>query len=128
MMKEFDPTKPVQTRSGRPARIVSTKGPKAYPLIVVITRFDGSESVVYRTIKGLTYDAGMPLANDLVNVPNKKTLYALLTYSGYLGKEGSIALASLRVKPPIIDSPYLQLDYEDDVLVNVTVIKQGEES
>lgn len=67
----FDPTKPVQTREGQPARIVSAKGGGYYPLLVVIDRGDGSEYISRRTLEGKLPHAPYESDLDLVNVPEE---------------------------------------------------------
>lgn len=69
----LDRTKPIQTRDGRPVRIITwTEGSKLYPIV----GFVGDENVPEswtaegEFIVGQTYEGG----NDLVNVPPKQTV------------------------------------------------------
>ena len=72
----FDPTKPVQTRDGRKARIVSDRlSGGAHKFIAIITHENGCEN-------GYTYDEGgyyyclsNPCGLDLVNVPEKREMW-----------------------------------------------------
>lgn len=71
----FDPTKPVQTRSGRPARIVCTDRAGDDPILALVgTDKNGSIEVphVYR-LDGTRN--GFPPYFDLVNVPEVTVTY-----------------------------------------------------
>lgn len=66
---QFDPTKPVQTRSGKPARILATDLAGRMPLVAAVPAFYGSGEAVHRYYadgRASRYDE-QPL--DLVNVP-----------------------------------------------------------
>lgn len=73
-MKKLDLTKPVQTRDGRAARIVSTnlRGP-CYTIGALVTDENGKEDFQAYTLDG-AFGAGAEIPNDwdLVNVPEKK--------------------------------------------------------
>ena len=75
MSKPFDPTKPVQTRDGRPARIVAQGLKSHYSIIAVITEPDGGERAITHTAEGV-YRSGSsePGLNDLINVPEKRRI------------------------------------------------------
>jgi hypothetical protein len=66
---KIDLTKPVQTRDGRPARVVSEKGVGAFPVLALITAPDGSEHILRYTPAGNIMLAPGQSADDLVNVP-----------------------------------------------------------
>jgi hypothetical protein len=66
---KFDLSKPVQTRDGRPARIVSEKGAGAFPIMAVVTGEDGTEHITRHTLAGSSTMAPSTDKNDLVNVP-----------------------------------------------------------
>jgi hypothetical protein len=72
MTKPFDPTKPVQTRDGRKARIICTdrKWNDKYPLVALVTSAAGEEYVVaYRTNgKYIFTDKD---EDDLINIPEQ---------------------------------------------------------
>lgn len=75
----FDPTKPVQTRNGKKARILATdlKGSGGTSICAVITLPDGQETCV------MYWSRGHYLSNgdhdwDLVNVPEEKTSRMML--------------------------------------------------
>lgn len=71
MTKKFDPTKPVQTRDGRKARIICTDvNHKFYPIMALVQDFDGSEYAVSFTVDGCALHQGDDeLPKDLVNTP-----------------------------------------------------------
>ena len=65
----FDPTKPVQTRDGRKARILCTdiKGWNK-PIVAAISRRDGSEFITNHNLNGQLAATEESLT-DLVNIP-----------------------------------------------------------
>lgn len=71
MTKTFDPTKPVETRDGREARIISTNGLCGRPIIAVVETqgMKPREGVFSFTTSGMSVDPGGPL--DLINVVEK---------------------------------------------------------
>lgn len=77
MTKPFDPTKPVQTRDGRAARIICTdlKGTPGASIVALITEKQGHE-VTYTVSDNGTFwwnrDAPGSV-NDLVNIPTKRS-------------------------------------------------------
>lgn len=71
--KPFDPTKPVQTRDGRAARILATDAKNAcYPIIAVIQTSAGEKPQSY-TLEG-RFCFGVTDDTDLVNVPEGRVL------------------------------------------------------
>jgi hypothetical protein len=69
----FDPTKPVQTRDGRDARILATDGRcEDAPLIVEVVDHDGRWKVDVRRADGRATWHGPN--DDLVNAPEKRRL------------------------------------------------------
>jgi len=73
-MKPFDPTKPVQTRSGRKTRIICTnKEGNDYPIVALITSDSGAEQMESFTANGRQYVNRDSLI-DLVNIPEKHTV------------------------------------------------------
>lgn len=71
MTKKFDPTKPVQTRDGRKARIICTDvNDKYYPIMALVEDSDGTEYAVSSTVDGhARYQRDGELPQDLVNIP-----------------------------------------------------------
>lgn len=68
---KFDPTKPVQTRNGRKARIICTDLKSLfneYPIIAAVELGDGTESPFEYTIEGSIYK-GNSSSLDLINAP-----------------------------------------------------------
>lgn len=71
---KFDPTKPVQTKSGKPARILATDRKNSkYPIIALVTYPAGGEEVESFRPNGIFYGDASPSERDLVNVPEKRT-------------------------------------------------------
>lgn len=75
--KTFDPTKPVQTRDGRKARIICTdrKGTE-YPIIALVEDEDGEEGDYAFSATGSYWDSGEEMVDDLINIPEREVLYA----------------------------------------------------
>jgi hypothetical protein len=79
----FDPTKPVQTRSGMPARIICTD--RADPIIPIIALYktpEGCEGVIHCKKDG-SYSLSRSIGQsnfDLVNVPETVVEYYLSYY------------------------------------------------
>lgn len=71
-MKLFDPTKPVQTRDGKPARILCTdfkSNDHDLPIAAAVMLEYGNEAVCFYTVSGLFHDNALFSSLDLVNVP-----------------------------------------------------------
>jgi hypothetical protein len=70
---KFDPTKPVQTRDGRKARIICTDAKGGNPIVALRTSENGKYEVME-----LYYEDGRCQASspgcDLINIPEKRTL------------------------------------------------------
>ncbi len=64
----LDFNKPVQTRDGRPAKIVSTNLAGLYPIGLIVTNKDGTESFDTVDLRGRAY-APEETPGDLVNTP-----------------------------------------------------------
>ncbi len=78
MGKKLNLDKPVQTRDGRPARILATDRltPGIFKLIALITTSTGIEQCEAYTVEGKFYDDDLEESRDLVNVPEVKVFYA----------------------------------------------------
>jgi hypothetical protein len=90
MDKIFDPSLPVQTRDGKPARIVCTDRlcNGGHRLVVLIQHKGGSEHVESRSITGLVLEGHLaPL--DLINIPTKLVrwfnIYEIGSHRQFLG-------------------------------------------
>ena len=80
-MTKFDPTKPVQTRDGRKARILCTDRVCKYPIVALVTRSGSNiEDVLGFTNEGFWNVKECP--DDLINIPEKKTGYIAITKGG----------------------------------------------
>jgi len=68
--REFDPTKPVQTRGGHKARIICTdrKNAVSFPIIALVDDGEGYEETKSYTKGGRHYAGGNQSPYDLVNV------------------------------------------------------------
>ena len=77
--KNFDPTKPVQTRDGRKVRIVDTnyKGNARRPILAIITEDDHTE-ICHTFNKDGSSLPDMTRDLDLINIPEKYTLWVNL--------------------------------------------------
>jgi hypothetical protein len=72
-MKAFDPTKPVQTRDGRPARILCTdRASPLYPIVALVRTEKGGEVSHYVTETGQSWRDEQESGSDLVNIPEKR--------------------------------------------------------
>lgn len=69
--RPFDPSKPVRTRDGRPARIICTdlRHPR-FSIVALAQRHDGTEDFLLCTADG-SISLPCPSENDLVNVHEK---------------------------------------------------------
>lgn len=70
--KCFDPTKPVQTRDGRKARILITDLQNQTPIVAAITSECDVENAYHYGIKGNFCDMDIEHRYDLVNIPQKR--------------------------------------------------------
>lgn len=78
MSKPFDLTKPVQTRDGRPARIICTdKVGFGCPILALVTN-GGQEEVATYTEAGKYLSDDDVSGSDLVNIPQKVTKYGVM--------------------------------------------------
>lgn len=67
----FDPTKPVQTRDGRPARIIATGLLQTQPILAVITYTAGERSEVFNKDGSYLFVSDNCNGMDLINIPRK---------------------------------------------------------
>ncbi len=80
----FDPAKPVQTRDGRPARIVCTDTKSGNPILALVTLKDGQEVPMQFSTNGQTYKREEG-AFDLINIPETRTLYVHAYHDNAVG-------------------------------------------
>ncbi len=71
MTKPFDPSKPVQTRDGRKARIIATDRQGHEPLIALVTEPQGHECIYAFQPSGVCHPRAPGHADDLVNIVEK---------------------------------------------------------
>lgn len=117
----FDPTKPVQTRDGRKARIICTDKKGAYPIVAVV-EFGLKEEFAY------SYTAiGSSINNsclDLVNIPERTSTWQNV-YKKVRGrspteqpsKAASISSASHAAGVSSDLVGFIRRDFEDGVFV-----------
>jgi hypothetical protein len=79
-MSKFDPTKPVQTRDGRKARILCTNAVGTHPIIAAVNSSDGvCEYPIQVQDDGKVYSGESK--SDLVNVPQEITIWFNVYYN-----------------------------------------------
>lgn len=112
-MKPFDPTKPVQTRDGRKARIVCTDAKSEYPIVALVLE-NGVEEHSRHTICGHWWSSKMDCNNDLVNIPikHKRTIF-LNVYKDYIVTHESEYKAKASISPGIIASIKFEIEFEE---------------
>ena len=71
----FDPTKPVRTRDGKPARIIATDLKSDHPIVAAVKDKNGDEYHYGYTKNGHWIDDSYEGAIDLVNIPEKHELW-----------------------------------------------------
>lgn len=74
-MAEFDPTKPVQTRDGRPARIICTDRKHSRDVIVALVTTDTGEERIYDFSEAGFFLSYQESGVDLVNIPARRHEY-----------------------------------------------------
>lgn len=81
MTKPFDPTKPVQTKDGKPARIICTDRLDSSIPIVALINFNRAEGLMcYRSDGTVLGDSQSNL--NLVNIPDITKQYRIVTKKG----------------------------------------------
>jgi len=87
----FDPTKPVQTRDGRKARIICTDANNHQPIVALITEQDGHEYTRDYTKDGFYFMCSEQSSSDLINIPERRIMwtnvYTLYADSNYPTRE-----------------------------------------
>lgn len=128
MSKIFDPTKPVETRDGRKARILCTDriDDCGRSLVALVLSENEGYEIVYRFGLDGQYDHSRQLGIDLVNIPVVRKMYAyqykpenkhpwvgtLCSTQGLVDKQ-SCSKATRQM---------LEFTYTDDVLTGVELI------
>lgn len=119
---KLDITKPVQTRDGRPVRILCTDKKGNYPVVGLVTNNDGSETVNSYRHDGVYYSAGVSDA-DLVNAPERKERW-LNMYPPSLGHSVYPEFCTVRTAADKQAGPnrigILHIVYEDDKVISTS--------
>ena len=79
-MTKLDLTKPVQTRDGRPVRILCMDRKSKYPIVGLVLKKDGSETTESWLADGGYHYPACIGENDLINVPPKPVKYFVNVY------------------------------------------------
>lgn len=90
-MKPLDLSKPVQTRDGRPARIVSTNMWGDYPIGAIITETCGKEHFETHTADGAVF-TDEDSNGDLQNISERKTK---TFWANFYDKDGPVVYNSV---------------------------------
>ncbi len=134
MTKAFDPTKPVQTRDGRKARILCTDFKDVWPIVAAVTTNTDIEVIRYYREGGLVARNCGPMSamsaltdslldpDDLINIPERTSLWFNLyepdlICGGYQSKD----ICNLRNKASRLT--VLEIVYEDGKPVDVKLHK-----
>lgn len=119
--KIFDPTKPVQTRDGRKARIICTDKQGSFPIVALILNKTHEALIVYYT-DGSSRDS-LGAAIDLVNVPVKTSTWENV-YSSVCGgaKFTSRFIAEAERALNLQCVGILRRDFEDGVFVKAELV------
>jgi len=81
-MKTFDPTKPFTCRDpAYKAEILCTDLSGDYPIVCKVTKPDGERVICTYKVDGRYYNGG-ETEFDLINVPEKKTAWAVVCANG----------------------------------------------
>lgn len=85
----FDPTKPVQTRDGRKARIICTDAEfivmdKSFHVVALVTDHDGNEKPRTFRGNGFIQREDIEVSDDLINIPMTRWVNARLDAMGII--------------------------------------------
>lgn len=116
----FDPTKPVTTRDGRPARIICTDTKGTNPIVALIMHRNGMETTLHYNPYGRW--AGGSDHADLINVVVKTSTYQKVCGTGssvllQIGYHEFSCREDAEETTAIDHIGYIRRDYEDGVLV-----------
>ena len=124
----FDPTKPVQTRDGRKARIICTDADDPRYPIVALSRspVNGREIVNQHTIDGRLYGSGPEITADLINIPERtRRWYNFYEPYRVRGSYPSKDFAITRRDPTRV--ALLEIIFEEGKPVDVKLHKDGDD-
>lgn len=115
----FDPTKPVRTRDGTPARIIATDAKGEYPIIALVG--DDEEDPFTFTAEGRYWTGNEESGQDLVNAPETVERFYNVYLDGQMwphddraSADGAIG-ASSRIA-------LVRMTFEDGIPVAVSVV------
>ncbi len=110
MADKLDLTKPVQTRDGRPVRILANDMKADQPVVGVVTNNDGREFVAQWDVSGKFYQRSPHEGpTDLINVPPKPVKYYAHVYRSPESGEPTLgALSRDAAYPPQCDLTLLK--------------------
>lgn len=121
----FDPTKPVQTRDGREAIIVSpNSGNTSYPLYACITEEDGDQNLHLFTENGGFYEFRED-DWDLINIPE-----APEGFKGEVTKFFNVGMSFVKLHAAAGRHPFypvVEITFKDGKYVSHTIHKAAKE-
>lgn len=112
----FDPTKPVRTRDGRPARIICVDRQNKYPIVALVTEA-GQELVCLFTRAGKNYAIGPESDEDLVNIPQRHERWIVVGHGGdsvVLHRSEADARSSAYMREGKPKCQVLRIEWEDE--------------
>jgi len=122
--KIFDPTKPVQTRDGRKARIICTDSRvvPSCPIIALIENLQGCEYSCHRKADG-THPGSSPSHSELINTPVVRKEYRGVYRDGCVTDE---YCTKLRYNTYGTDKCVGQFEYtySDDEISDIVFVKR----
>jgi hypothetical protein len=125
----FDPTKPVQTRDGRKARIVCTdRAGSDYPIIALIMENNDIEICYIYAINGHFWGNESGHRLDLINVPERIERYRTFCFDGHDLRLGPIAKETYQVARQLaadVDG-VIKTITEDGKLISIEVVREDE--
>lgn len=114
MKKSFDPTKPVKTRAGVPARVIATNAKGDQPIIALVEE-QGEEIPRSFTTDGFFFPTRKESSTDLVNVPPpKKTIKVWVNiYDGGISPHQTQEIAELRATDRRLACKEITIEYTE---------------
>jgi len=122
----FDLNKPVQTRDGRPARIILTDLKSDYPILAIVDHEDSQTPETY-TKEGRWVSDHEENEQDLVNVPERTERFVNIYGSGLPGEVSRVThntLVEANVAALEARSGVIRLLFEGNSLVAAEVVDQ----
>jgi len=119
----LDPTKPVQTRDGRKARIVCTDfRNNNYPMIVLIDA-GANEKIEFRPVDGQVHSSRVS-DMDIINIPVETILYYQVDTDGQIKSMGKTEPYDAAIENDFWCSPkLLKITFIDDMPSRVELIE-----